>query len=338
MLAPSYVEVHRYDGAVLERGEREGLTPCAIRPRDVAIVHDVWRYKFLTAPQLLDLWWSGGAQWPGQRRLLQLFRAGYLERFRPRANRGTYPWTYHLGPEGHRLLRKAGHIPKDHRYKPRAIYDYGHVLHEVQLNAWVLALRRVLAPTALAWEGETDFSPPALGSHGQLLLHGDWSVEGLAQPEPRLVRPDAVLTIEEGKTSRSITLLVEYDRTRRIDKNYDKFRRYDTLLCWWWRDTRFRDDTQPPTVVFVCQDEDQRDAFITAADRELTGHHWHPRADPEAQQHPGRAHMLFALEHDAHAGNLEAWRLPPFPRGHPARDTQVRPVSLRAPRRIEGTP
>ena len=33
------------------------IVPCALQPRDVAIVLDVWRYKFLSAPQILELWW-----------------------------------------------------------------------------------------------------------------------------------------------------------------------------------------------------------------------------------------------------------------------------------------
>jgi hypothetical protein len=37
------------------------------------------------------------------------------------------------------------------------------------------------------------------------------------------------------------TLLIEYDRTRRIDKNYHKLRRYDAFLCWWVRYTPYAD-------------------------------------------------------------------------------------------------
>ena len=42
------------------------------------------------------------------RRLLKLFRVGYLDRFRPISRRGSFPWTYQLGLEGHRLLQRAG--------------------------------------------------------------------------------------------------------------------------------------------------------------------------------------------------------------------------------------
>ena len=45
----SYLEAHRYDGAAIEHGRRERVEYCALQPRDLAIVRDVWRYKFLTA-------------------------------------------------------------------------------------------------------------------------------------------------------------------------------------------------------------------------------------------------------------------------------------------------
>ena len=155
MLASSYLEAHRYDGAAIEHARREHILPCAVQPRDVAIMQDVWRYKFLTAPQLRELWWPDRSVQAADRRLLKLFRAGHLDRFRPIARRGSYPWTYHLGEHGHRLLQHAGAINAGQRHRRRAIYDYGHVLHEIQLNAWVLAYRRALGDDLLSWDGET---------------------------------------------------------------------------------------------------------------------------------------------------------------------------------------
>src|SRR3954452_17267115 len=108
----SYLEAHRYDGAAIEHCYRKGLDYCALQPRDVAIVRDVWRYKFLTAPQLRELWWPTASVQAADRRLLKLFRAGHLDRVRPYARRGagSYPWTYELGENGHRLLQDAGVI------------------------------------------------------------------------------------------------------------------------------------------------------------------------------------------------------------------------------------
>jgi hypothetical protein len=90
----------------------------------------------------------------------------------------------------------------------------------------------------------------------------------------------------------------------------------------------FGDRTAPPSVLFICSDSQQRNHFLRGADHQLTGHHWHPSANPAEQQHHGRQHILFAVETDAHRGRLQAWRLPNFPPGHPARDNKVRRLNL----------
>ena len=53
MLPASYTDLIRYDGAAVQRDRRDQTVPCAIQPRDVEILADIWRYKFLTATQLL---------------------------------------------------------------------------------------------------------------------------------------------------------------------------------------------------------------------------------------------------------------------------------------------
>jgi hypothetical protein len=113
--------------------------------------------------------------------------------------------------------------------------------------------------------------------------------------------------------------LIEYDRTTRVDKNYEKFRRYDAFLTWWWRHTPYADHGEPPWVLFVCQDEHHRDKFLAAADHDLTGRLWHPSATPSETHYPGRRRILFACEADAHANVLEAHRLPGFPPREPGR-------------------
>jgi hypothetical protein len=42
---------------------------------------------FLTAPQLRELWWPESSVKEADRRLLKLFRAGYLEHFWPISRR-----------------------------------------------------------------------------------------------------------------------------------------------------------------------------------------------------------------------------------------------------------
>ena len=118
-ILPAYEAVHRYDGAVIQRGRRDLLVPCTVQPRDVGIVAEVRRYKFLTAPQLRELWWPSSSMQAADRRLLKLFRAGYVDRFRPLSRRGSFPWTYQLGLEGHRLLQRAGLLGPHERFARR---------------------------------------------------------------------------------------------------------------------------------------------------------------------------------------------------------------------------
>ena len=330
----SYAEVHRYDGAAIQRESADAAVPCAVQPRDVAILRDVWRYKFLTAPQVLELWWPGRSDRAGQRRLRVLFEAGYLDRFRPVTRRGSFPWTYQLAADGHRLLQRAGDIPYGERFNARSVYDYGHVLHEIQLNAWVLAYRRAIGHALQSWEGETNITVPleARGPGG-VRFDDDWSPEGLGDERARPVRPDAMLEIECNEGFIPQLVFVEHDRTRRVDKNYDKFRRYDMFLNWWWRETEFASESAP-LVIFVCQDGAQCELFANAADHELTGHLWHPDVGPKRYQYTGRRNIVFVRERDAHGGDLRGWRVADFPRGHSAREPIARRVALPgAPRR-----
>src|SRR4051794_24459195 len=238
------------------------LEDCALQPRDLHIVRDVWRYKFLTAPQLRELWWPDASVQVADRRLLKLFRAGLLDRFRPYARRGTgsFHWTYHLGAHGHRLLQQVGEIPERQRYRRRPVFDYGRVLHEIQLNAWILAFRRALGAAFLSWDGETTIDAPQRLRREEERLEDDWTPEGLHDDRPRSVWPDAVVEIagDDPAAARRL-LLVEYDRTRRLDKNFEKFQRYDAFLNWWWRHTALGNRASPPFVLFVCQDDEQRE-------------------------------------------------------------------------------
>ena len=324
MLPDSYTAVHRYDGAIIQRQRSDDPQRCALRQRDLAIVRDVWRYHFLTTNQVRELWWSGKSIQAARRRLIKLFRAGYVERFRPYSPRGSYDWTYFLGA-----------VDPRSRFKPRDVFDYGRALHEIQLNAWVLAYRRLLGAALLEWHGEHQLTPPRTARHAQLRVSDDCSVEGLRDPQARPVVPDAALEVAHDGADNPRLFLIEYDRTRRVDKNFDKFRRYDSYLAWWWRHTGLGERSEPPFVLFICQNDAQRDDFLARADDELTGHHWHPTNSPDQHKYIGRRHILFCNERDVHLGRLEARRLPQFPPGHPARrgrHAEVRRVRLPAGR------
>ena len=154
---------------------------------------------------------------------------------------------------------------------------------------------------------------------------------GLRDARGRLVRPDAVVRAARRSDGGTRAFLIEYDRTRRVDKNFEKFLRYDSLLCSWWRYTELADHGIEPFVVFVCQDKDQQDTFLRAGDHQLTGHVGHASDGASGHEYPGREHMLFAVEVDVHRGDPGARRVPSFPSGHPRRHMDARPVEVELP-------
>jgi hypothetical protein len=94
---------------------------------------------------------------------------------------------------------------------------------------------------------------------------------------------------------------------------------------------RFGDRTKPPFVLFICQDDAQRDDFLARADHELTGHRWHPSRPSDEHEYIGRRHILFCDERDIHLRRPQARRLPPYPPKHPARrgsGAEIRGVRL----------
>lgn len=320
MTVVGYDLVLDYDTAVVSRGRREQLTPCVVQPRDLDLIDAVRRCRFLTTPHLLELWWPGAAPQVGRRRLTKLFEAGYLDRFRPVARRGSFPWTYQLGREGHRLLQRARHIPATERFEGREIYDYRYVLHDVHLYSWVIAWRRLLGEQLVRWDGETQIGTREELRRLQRAHQAEIAVDGLRDPTPRPLRPDAVVEAARRGGDGTHIFLVEYDRTRRVDKNFEKFRRYDTFACWWWRYSELGETGRVPWIVFVCQDADQRDRFLAHADQEVTGRLWEAAEGAGEHEFAGRRRMLFVSEADVYEGQAIAHRLPDLPPGHPTRE------------------
>jgi hypothetical protein len=252
-----------------------------------------------------------------------------------------------LAADGHRLLQRAGDIPHAERFNARSVYDYGHILHEIQLHAWVLAYRRAIGHAFQSWEGETNITvPPEARRPGGVRLDEDWSPEGLRDNGARPVRPDAVLAIERDDGFIPQPVFIEYDRARRVDKNYDKFRRYDMFLNWWWRETEFG-NAGAPLVIFVASGRRRgarggrsargRRRSRTArsarrpTDQQARSSSRTPRrplASGRRRQEREWRNTVFVRERDAYDGDLRGWRVAEFPRGHSARESIGRRVAL----------
>jgi hypothetical protein len=330
MLPASYTDLIRYDGAAVQRDRRDQTVPCAIQPRDVEILADIWRYKFLTATQLLELHWPDCAPRVGRKRLTKLFHGGLLERFRPVTRTGgSFPWTYHLGHDGHRLLRSTGALDRHARFELRTIYDYRYVVHEIHLNAWILAWRRLLAPR---------YSPGAarLSSNPPLRPEADRCVSTTTARSGACDGPHPSRTTRRhlrNRTPRRCQPRIP-DRVRPHQANRQELsqvpalRHLPVLVV---ARLAARAPGRPPVrAVRLPKTTSNERRSSTPPDRELTGHLWHP-SDTAGHDFAGRDHILFTTEVDMHRGINVAWRVPQFPRGHPFRQAHVAPRGVRLP-------
>jgi hypothetical protein len=320
-------ELRHAEGKLLAWDPQPTRRACALQPRDTALLAALGRYRFLTTVQIADLWWPGCALQVVRRRLTRLFEAGYVERFRPLTIRGSYQWIYCLARDGHRAAQQSGELPEEARFTPRReqIFDYRYVVHDLRLNDWVIAYRRLAGERVTDWHGpdESRLEAPEVDPRDP---HGGsprGSFAGLALKRPRQIVPDGALELV-GQGG-AVYLLLEYDRTRRVDKNYDKFRRYDHFLTAWSHQTEHA-DRGDAHVLFLCEDQVHLERFLAAADHELTGHRYFWR-DGVGQEHfASRQRVLFGLATDVYAGELSIYRVPELPPGHPDRAEESAPV------------
>jgi hypothetical protein len=327
----TYAELRLAEGKLLRWGERAAKVDAALQPRDLEILVALARYRFLTTGQIAELWWEGRGLRAVRRRMTRLFDAGFVERFRPQTLRGSYQWTYCLARDGFRAAEQTGELSPGLKFAPRreAIFDYRYVIHDLRANEWVMRYRELLGERLLDWAGpdESRYEPPKKSRDEEyftrsaaILRETGWYESGIDDEDFRPVQPDALLDVRTADGD--FHVFVEYDRTRRVDKNYDKFRRYDALQSVWWRTT----DLVWPFVVFVCQDAEHRSRFLRGADRELTGCLSAGTGPDRQQRYFARDRTLFVLEGDIRDGNPEAMRLPALPPRHEQRES---PASVR---------
>ncbi len=324
----TYAELRLAEGKLLRWDERDGEVECAIQPRDCEIFQALARYRFLTSGQIAEMWWPESGMRAVRRRLARLFDAGFVERFRPQTLRGSYQWTYCLARSGFRAAEQAGGLPPDLKFAPRReqIFDYRYVIHDLLVNEWVHRYRDVLGEGLLSWGGPDERRwDPSKWEISQVMRDTGWHEHDVAQRSMRPVQPDALLDI--ARPDGDVLVFVEYDRTRRVDKNFDKFRRYQALLTCWWRMVTKR----VPIVVFVCRDESHRTRFLKAADLHLRAYESRWVEGERIFRYHARDRICFALESDIRSGSRDVLRVPAVPTGHEDRAWPPDPRSGRLP-------
>jgi hypothetical protein len=331
-LPDSYEAVHRGDDLLLLRDRRppapERARDLAAQTRDLEILRALWRYRYLLTSQIAREWWPGRSLYAAQKRLLRLTAAGWVTRFRPRLSRGKHEWVYQLARKGLQLAKTfygelGPYVPLEAKWRERHVRDYRVVEHDLQVNAWVMAYRRLADENVTDWLGPDDsrldlptkyvdrrFKPIGL-EDVRAALPGYLQLRDLRLKHLAPLVPDATLQLCFEESDRAFDLMIELDRTRRPVKNLDKLRRYDALITGWWRlHERLQEREEPPAVVFVCTDEHQTMALMDAADREVTACLSNPGDAPGSWRYPGRERMLFVAEQEIHEGAGHAWMLP----------------------------
>jgi len=109
----------------------------------------------------------------------------------------------------------------------------------------------------LDWNGENPELPTA--EPQQAALMDQWTADGVKDAAARPVFSDALLEIKRPEGPPPWTLLLERDRTRRVDKNDDRFRRYDRYLTPWHHHSDFARPGGRQTRPLVALDFDHQE-------------------------------------------------------------------------------
>jgi hypothetical protein len=341
-------------------------------PLDIEILALVASMGHVLASQIHRRFNEGRAATTTQRRLKRLSDAGLVARFQfYRRDGGGIPMCYSITPSGRRLtIEHARAFASDIRGSedPRG-NDLSHpnsntpagdkllrqARHDVRVAGWVFAAERAFGDGLLIIKGpdESTISPPPrskVDERGMLAL-ADLSLPGGRAPHDFLrtvgsgsrveverfqsVRPDATLRFKSGRE-----LLVELDDRLPEGSGAAKIERYDHFLAGWSAHLgRYaRTEAELPMVVFICRDRVRARKCASGADRILTACRAYAGEYPSDWQYPGREHILFTAERDAHEGLLCALGVHPLPpdvrvaaaSGDPrARDPLVRRCDIR---------
>jgi hypothetical protein len=301
----------------------ESPAPVGLTVRDLrlmALLHDI---NYLSASQLTLLGW-GNAERAAQERLKRLHDAGYLDRFRPLAARGTHEWNYRLTPAGWQAL-VAHDMPADDRhYTPAEITSISYTEHDLQLAAIVLLIATAAAASGpgglldrmpFEWHGhrsgriEPDTSEQPERSAAASLPEGTRMHPGRSRPG--YLEPDATLIGHVG--DERFAVLVEYDRTDKPHKQVDRLRRYDHFLLDGWRHTRFATHATPPSVLFLTAREQPLTRLIQTADQTFTAWHGAEQSTAREGPHPARQRTVFTSRERIMRSDWTMQRTPSLP-------------------------
>ncbi|MGA9875451.1 MAG: replication-relaxation family protein [Solirubrobacteraceae bacterium] len=345
--AESYRELVDLSAAHSVRWAKSASTSIALDPEplDIEILALVATMRHLLSSQIHRRFNDGRAATTTQRRLKRLSDAGLVARFQfHRRDGGGVPMCYSVTPAGLSLCREHGGAVLDDRggwvdrkndqlipsHPPVGEHLLRQARHDVRAAGWALAAERALlgGPLALRGPEESAIVPPSRVKAGErlLLAPSDLCLPGGRTPHDFLrtvdsgsrveverfqtIRPDASLRTKDGRE-----LLVELDDRLPEGAGAAKIERYDHFLAGWCThiERYARPGAELPLVVFVCRDSSRARECARRADSVLSACRAYAGEYPFAWQYPGREHVVFASERDAHEGRLCACGVPRLP-------------------------
>ena len=175
--------------------------------RDFEILVQLYEHRVLTTPQIYELHFDTYTR--ASKRMLQLYRLGLVERFRPHTPTGSAPWHYTLDEPGARLVAARKEIDYDKfKFKKARIFDVvesPRLRHRVECNGFFARL--TLACRRRGWRLEWI---------GERRACSSWD---------SIISPDGIGRVVAG--DREISFFLEYDRgTENHDQLENKTSRY----------------------------------------------------------------------------------------------------------------
>ena len=175
--------------------------------RDFEILIELYEHRVLTTPQIYELHFDTHTR--ASKRMLQLYRLGLVERFRPHTPTGSAPWHYTLDEPGARLVAARQEIDyAQFKFKKARIFDVvgsPRLRHRVECNGFFARL--TLACRRRGWRLEWT---------GERRACASWDT---------VISPDGIGRVVAG--DREISFFLEYDRgTENHDQLENKTYRY----------------------------------------------------------------------------------------------------------------
>jgi hypothetical protein len=332
-------ELHAGVDALVQRtvefGRRDTRSPIKLTDRDVAVLAALLELRYLTSTMIAALVW-GSYNTRLRVRLLALFNAELVRRFRPRLAHGAgeAQWVYELDRAGYRLLsqRAEGDCP---RWKRTDLAAFSYAEHDLECNALLCEI----AARAAARHGRSGplLSCAPFEMHGALTGRLDPTRDGRpADADPSnllpdgvvvrpgssfadVVEPDATLSGHHHRTGEGLAVLIEYDRTRKATKLASKLARYDHLVSDGWRRTALARHAHEPTVLFILREERQLGDVLREADRLLTAWVGPSGGQLAHGRFPGREEIGFTTRDWLMAGDDRVLQVQPLPSAAPRR-------------------